>query len=151
MTKLLTIVMRSLLVVAGLAMATVARADEPKGEAKTGNKQVGTWKLISAKYNGQESKIPEGFTDLKHVTPSHFMWAVYDKDGKVVAALGGTCTLKGEEYIEVPEYGVGEGFEQLKGKEQVFKLKIEGNKWSHTGKLSNGTTIEEVWERVEKK
>jgi hypothetical protein len=147
MTKLQTILAQLLVVVVTLTVATAAWADDPK----TDNKLVGTWKLISAKYDGQESKLPDGFTDLKHVTPTHFMWAVYDKDGKVQAGLGGTCTVKGEEYVEVPEYGVGEGFDALKGKDQVFKWKLDGNKWTHTGKLSNGTAIEEVWERVEKK
>lgn len=152
MTNFLTIAARGLLIVAALAAATTAWADDPKGEAKADNKLVGTWKRISAKYDGQESTLPEGFTQLKHVTPTQFMWALYDKDGKVVAALGGTYTAKGDEYIEVPEYGVGEGLpDPLNGKDQVFKWKLEGNKWSHSGKLSNGTTIEEVWERVEKK
>ena len=147
MKKFQTISVRILLVMAAFTAATAAWADVPKND----NKLIGTWKLISAKYDGQESKLPDGYTDLKHVTPTHFMWAVYDKDGKVVAALGGTCTVKGEEYIEVPEYGVGEGFDALKGKDQAFKWKVDGNKWTHTGKLSSGTTIEEVWERVEKK
>jgi hypothetical protein len=79
------------------------------------------------------------------------MWAAYGADGKVTDALGGTYTLKGDEYVETPEYGVGDVLDQLKGKPQVFKWKIEGNKWYHTGKLSSGLTIEEVWERVEKK
>jgi hypothetical protein len=127
-------------------------ADEPKkADAQPENKLVGTWKRISAKFDGQESTLPQGFTQLKHVTPTQFMWALYGEDGKVVAALGGTYTLKGDEYVETPEYGVGDGLDPLKGKQQVFKWKIEGNKWYHTGKLSSGLAIEEVWERVEKK
>ena len=147
MTKLLTISAQVLMVTVALAVSTAAWADDPK----TDNKLIGTWKLISAKFEGQENALPPGFTQLKHVTPTQFMWALYDKDGKVVAGLGGTYTLKGEEYVEIPEYGLGEGWDQLKGKDQVFKWKVEGKKWSHTGKLSNGTSIEEVWERVEKK
>ena len=37
----------------------------------------------------------------------------------------------------------------LKGKPQSFTWKVEGNKWLHSGTLSSGATIEEVWERVE--
>ena len=137
------------------AMAfTAARsaADEPKkAEAKPENKLVGTWKLISAKYDGTEIKLPEGETTLKHVTTTQFMWATYDKDGKVSAALGGPCTLKGDKYEETPEYGIGDVIEQLKGKQQSFKWKVADNKWYHNGKLSSGLTIEEVWERVPKK
>jgi hypothetical protein len=128
----------------------LAADDAPKRGATVNHKLIGTWKVVSAKYGGEVSKRPEGFTQLKHVTPVQFMWAIYDKDGKVVAALGGPCTLTEKEYVEIPEYGVG-SFEELKGKPQVFTWKIEGNKWYHTGKLSSGLTIEEVWERVEKK
>jgi hypothetical protein len=130
----------------GLALAvslaaTDALAEEPKQE----NKLLGTWRLLS-------NTIPEGYTEVKHVTPVQFMWALYDKDGKVVNALGGSYTLKGDTYEEVPEYGVSENLlKALKGKPQSFKWKIEGNKWHHSGTLSIGQTIEEVWVRVEKK
>jgi hypothetical protein len=144
--------------VLGVAIAfspTCSAADEPeKAEAKPDNELVGTWKLVSAKYNGQENKLPEGITMLKHVTPTQFMWAIYDKDGKVESALGGPYTLKGEKYDETPEYGLADTLESLnalKGRVQSFTWKIKGNKWYHDGKLSSGVTIEEVWERVEKK
>jgi hypothetical protein len=153
MRKFLKFSSGCLAVVLALApAAAVAWAGAPREAASTHNKLVGTWKVVSAKYGGKEVKRPKGFTHLKHVTPTQFMWAIYGEDGKVVAALGGIYTLKGDEYVETPEYGVGEGLlDQLKGKAQVFKWKVEGNKWYHTGKLSSGLTIEEVWERVEKK
>ena len=139
------------LLLVALGVATPRTAADEKGEAKTPNRLVATWKLVSAKFGGQESKLPEGATQVKHVTPTQFMWAIYDKDGKVLAALGGTYTLKGDKYVETPEYGVGSVLDELKGKPQVFQWKVEGNKWYHNGKLSSGQTIEEVWERVEKK
>jgi hypothetical protein len=127
-------------------------ADEPKKpEVKPENKLVGTWKMVSAKYDGQEVQFPEGATRIKHVTPTQFMWASYDKDGKVDAALGGPYTLKGDKYEELPEYGVGTVLDDLKGKPQSFSWKVEGNKWYHNGKLSSGLVLEEVWERVENK
>jgi len=147
-----------ILLASGLAAAFSAAcsaADEPaKVEAKSDNELIGTWKLVSAKYNGQENKLPEGLTMLKHVTPVQFMWAIYDKDGKVESALGGPYTLKGDKYDETPEYGLADtldSLKELKGKIQSFTWKIKGNKWYHDGKLSSGVTIEEVWERVEKK
>jgi hypothetical protein len=148
---MMAITSRSLLVIVALAgVAAAVRSDEPKKEA-TSNKLVGTWKCVSAKYDGKEVERPAGYTQLKHVTPTQFMWAFYDGEGKVLAALGGSYTLKGGDYVETPEYGLGDTLDQLKGKPQEFKWKVEGNKWHHTGKLSSGTTIEEVWERVEKK
>jgi hypothetical protein len=143
----------------GIALCTVlialstdlAPAAEPKADAKTDNKLVGTWKLVSAKYGGQEFKFPEGSTHIKHVTPTQFMWATYDKEGKVERAAGGSYTLNGDSYEETPEYGISEDFAIIKGKAQSFKWKVDGNKWYHNGKLSNDLTIEEVWEKVEKK
>jgi hypothetical protein len=150
--------MRQLMTMVGLALVAVvafacarAGADEPKqAEAKAENKLIGTWRLVSAKYNGTEIKLPEGNTRLKHVTPTHFMWVSYGEDGKVSAGLGGPCTLNGNKYEETPEYGVGNVLDQFKGKAQSFEWKVEGNKWHHSGSLSNGLTIEEVWERVPK-
>ncbi|MFL5242297.1 MAG: hypothetical protein ACJ8FY_09335 [Gemmataceae bacterium] len=124
---------------------------EPKSDTKAVDKLVGTWKLVSAKYGGEEHKFPEGTTTIKHVTPTQFMWASYDQDGKVTRAAGGGYTLKAEVYEETPEYGISGDFDVIKGKAQTFKCKVDANKWHHDGKLSNGLTIKEVWERVEKK
>src|SRR5262249_50778379 len=106
------------------------------------NKLIGTWKLVSAKYGGREFKFPEGTTMVKHVTPTGFMWATYDPDGKVTRAAGGTYALKGETYEETPEYGLSSDCDLIKGKAETFTWKIDGNKWHHDGKLSNGLTIE---------
>ncbi len=123
-------------------------ADETKGEAA--GKLVGTWKMVSAMYGGREYRFPEGTTTLKHVTPTQFMWASYDADGRVTRAAGGGYTLAGEEYEETPEYGLSADFEVIRGKPQSFRCKVDGSRWHHDGKLSNGLTIDEVWERVEK-
>jgi hypothetical protein len=138
------------MIVALAATASAVRADDPKGEAKGENKLVGTWKLVSATYDGRQFKGAEGTTTVKHITPTQFMWVTYDEDGKVTRAAGGGYTLKGETYEETPKYGISSDFDLIKGKAQTFKWKVEGNKWHHDGKLSNGLTIEEVWERVEK-
>jgi hypothetical protein len=131
--------------------ATTGRTEEPKAGSKEENKLIGTWKLVSAKWGGQERKL-EGLTVLKHVTPAQFIWVRYDKDGNIKHAMGGGFTLKGEDYEETTEYGTSSGdFTAMKGKVHTFKLKVDGNKLHQTGKLSGGLTIEEVWERVEKK
>jgi hypothetical protein len=125
-------------------------ADDPKkAEARTENKLVGTWKQVSGKFNGKEFRPPAGTTLIKHVTPTQFMFVDYDKDGKITDAFGGPYTLKGDQYEETPVYGVGD-FHGLKGKPQSFMWNVEDNKWHHSGTLSSGATIEEVWERVQK-
>jgi hypothetical protein len=163
--KLSTTLVRQILRIRQISMAVLvslvavaafttgrSTADNPKkAEARTENKLVGTWKQVKAKFGGRESKIPEGTTQLKHITPTHFMFVDFDKDGKFIDAFGGPYTLKGEKYEETLDYGFGDVFKALKGKPQLFECKVEGNKWYHNGTLSSGMTIEEVWVRVEEK
>ena len=147
-----TIASRCMAAVVALGVTvSTCRADEPKEGAKSDNKLIGTWKLVSGKYGGNEFKLPEGATQLKHVTPTQFMWATFDQDGKISRAAGGLYTLNGDTYEETPKYGISSDFDLIKGKAQTFKWRVEGNKWYHEGKLSNGLTIDEVWERVAKK
>jgi hypothetical protein len=137
------------LAVAGLAAITVLRADDTDKDQPLRAKLVGTWKMASAKFGGQVSDLPEKAVTYKHVTPAGFMWESHEKDtGKVFRAAGGTYTLKGDNYTETIEYGLGDDFEVIKKSAPTFKCKIDGDKWFHTGALANGQTIEEVWERV---
>ena len=124
-------------------------ADEPKGEGATANKLLGTWKLVSAKYGGRESTLPQEATTLKHVTPTHYTWLTFDKDGQATRTQGGPYEFDGEVLKSTPEYGMGPGFEPIKGKVQSFKIKFEGDTFFQAGTLSTGTTLEEVWESVE--
>jgi hypothetical protein len=77
------------------------------------------------------------------------MWTSYGADGTITRAAGGAYTLKGNAYQETPEYGMSDDFDVLKGKPQAFTCRIDANKWYNNGSLSNGTMIEEVWERIE--
>jgi hypothetical protein len=142
-------VLVSLVAVAAFTSGRSSAGDPKQAEARMENKLLGTWKMVKAKYGGTEYKIPEGTTEFKHITSAHFMLAVIDKDGKVLAAIGGPYTLKREKYEETPEYGLSQVFTNIKGKPQSFECKVEGNKWYHNGTVSSGLTIEEVWERVE--
>jgi hypothetical protein len=134
-----------------LIVGTRSIAGEAKGDPKADNKLVGTWKLISAKYNGQDSKLPDGMTTLKHITPTQMMWLSYGQDGKITRCAGGSYTLKGDDFTDTPNYGVGGDFTTVNNQTHRFKCKVEGNKWHHIGKLASGLEIEEVWERLEKK
>jgi hypothetical protein len=138
------------IIVVGIVTA-FARADQQQETAKGCATLVGTWKLATAVYGGNEHRFPPGSTMIKHVTPAQFAWLTYRADGVVTRAAGGRYTLKGEAYQETPEYGLGSDFDVVQGKAQTFACRIEGNKWYHNGSLSNGLTIEEVWERVEPK
>jgi hypothetical protein len=134
----------------GLTYLTLQAADHiDKDEA--GQSVIGTWKLVSAKYGGEEFDPAKQGTTLKHITPTSFVWLSYDAETKIVSrTAGGTYTLKGDQYEETPQYGFGSDFDIIRDKPQSFSLKIEGDKWHHSGTLSNGLKIEEVWERIKK-
>jgi hypothetical protein len=129
--------------------AAFARATQRPDPANACNALVGSWKLAAAKYGGNEFNLPPGTTTVKHVTPAQFMWTSYGADGTITRAAGGAYTLKGNAYQETPEYGMSDDFDVVKGKPQAFTCRIDANKWYHNGSLSNGTTVEEVWERIE--
>jgi hypothetical protein len=122
--------------------------EEPTPEGQLAKELIGTWRMVSAKYGGSESELPTQLTVLKHVTPTHMTWmrAVPDS-GEVVAMACGKWKLDGDQYSEVPEFGMGSAFATVKGERHVFTCKIVGDRWHHTGKLATGLTIEEVWER----
>src|SRR5262245_19075767 len=127
------------LIVIATLVSTSGIAQQPaKEKDRAGNNLVGTWKLVSAKFGGQDFTFPEGHTMLKHVTPAHFMWATFDKDGKVYRTAGGPCTLKGDVYEETPDYGFSQDFDEIKGKTHTFKAKVVGNRWQSDGKLASG-------------
>jgi hypothetical protein len=108
---------------------------------------VGTWKLVTAKANGKAVDVPAGTTVLKHVTPTDFVFVYYTTQGLITVAGGGRYTYDGTRYAESVEYGVGEGMAPYIGKTQQFMLRIEGARWYQSGTETDGTTVEEVWER----
>lgn len=131
----------------GLAYGTL-RATEQGDKEAAEHRLMGTWKLVSGKLGDQELDMAKLGPTLKHVTPTGFVWLSYDTETKVVSRMaGGTYTLKDDKYEELPRYGLGGDFEGIRDKPQSFSLKIEGDRWFHSGTLSNGLKIEEVWQR----
>jgi hypothetical protein len=61
--------------------------------------------------------------------------------------MGGTYKHDGESYVETVEF-VAEGMEAYLKKDQKFTARIEGDRWNHSGQLSEGQKLEEIWKRV---
>jgi hypothetical protein len=129
----------------------VSPAHEPAMTKGVPNALVGSWRMVASKYGEQEFTFPAGTTVVKLVTPTQYMLAIYDAEGKVSRATGGDYTLKDDRYEETPRYSTSDGFERMKDKPQVLTTRIEGDRWLYRGKLTNGMVIEEVWERVTRK
>jgi len=105
-------------------------ADKQSGSDKNASPIVGTWELVSEKWGDAKE-----FTD----PPA--------KTKKITNSMGGTYKYAGDSYIEIPEFAF-EGMGAYVGKEQKFTVKIEGDKWIHSGVLSAGQKLEEIWKRV---
>jgi hypothetical protein len=129
-----------------LVMAGVHGPAAPSGQ--NSNKLVGTWKLVSGKYNGQAFDFGKQVM-LKHVTGAQFVWLRYDGDTKKISqTAGGPYTVNGDTYVEHPVYGIGDNFDVIRDQDHTFHWQVEGNRWSTDGQLANGVKIEEVWELV---
>jgi hypothetical protein len=133
-----------------LALTTIPGAEAPGAGRVPATALVGTWEMVSTKYGDatESSPTPENLKAMKFITPTHFIWAHFDpKTKKISNSMGGTYSLSGSTYIEKPEFAF-EGMEEFVGKEQKFTAKLEGDKWIHSGELSNGVKLEEIWRRV---
>ena len=126
-------------VILALAMAS-AGEPPPKGKAERGRLE-GTWEHVL--------EGAPGIRQVKIINQTHFVWVTYEREGgKPLILGGGTYTFNGKTYREKCEFG-GPGLPaELVGKEQTFTAEIDGDKWMHTGTLSNGFRVREVWRRV---
>ena len=106
------------------------------------NNLKGTWKLLST----NDQVVP--FNQVKLITEGHFMWSVFDNEGKMLRAAGGkvTMTEKGI-YTETIAMGFG-GMEQLVG--QIFTLEYEIKDKKMYVKVKAGQySMNEVWEKID--
>jgi hypothetical protein len=127
--------------------AVLAAQQQP---AKSPGSHLGTWQLTSAKYGDAKdfTDFPKELRRVRLINATHFTWVQYDSQSKKVASLaGGPYTLQGDAYTETIEFA-GEGMESYLGKKQIFKIKVDGDKFLQSGQLSDGTRLEEVWQRV---
>lgn len=113
--------------------------DSSKTSPEARRKLVGTWE--------NPKSAQGGFRQLKYVTPTHFVWVIYDAEKRTpVGTAGGTWSLQGETYKEKMDFA-SDGWEHLRGKETEYNIKLDGDKWSIKGTLDTGFKIDETWER----
>ncbi|MBV9868040.1 MAG: hypothetical protein JO316_22005 [Abitibacteriaceae bacterium] len=139
-----------------LALLAVAQCQimaqaKPSSQGIKTSQLIGTWRVVSLKYGRMTNFKPWPQTSvmLKHITPSHWSMVTYDaKSGQVTRVAGGTYLLKGNVYQENVQYGLGRDIKGLIGKPQIFNDQVTATRWHHTGRLSQGERIEELWVRV---
>ena len=122
---------------------------------------VGSWALVKIKNEGDSvyTEYPDFVGYIKHITPTHFTWVQYNKDGdEVISEGGGTYTLEGDVYTETIEFIHPSGSNQV-GTVLPFDCKLQDGRWHHKGNLKrikiddgtgetvsiDSTVIDEVW------
>jgi hypothetical protein len=140
----------ALFVALGLLCLVALGADNKSESGVNPTSLVGTWELVSVKYNDAKdftAPTPER-KSLKFITPTHFLWVWVNPKKRITNSMGGTYKLEGDSYVETVEFAF-EGMEAYVGKQQKFAARLEGDKWIHSGVLSEGQKIEEIWKRVQ--
>jgi hypothetical protein len=99
----------------------------------------GTWECAIEPENRQ----------IKILNQTHFIWVAYDREtGLPLRLAGGTYHFDGKTYTESILFGSAGLPQELVGKDQVFTAETDGYRWYHSGVLSNGMQIVELWKRV---
>ncbi len=116
---------------------------------------MGTWALKQYRDNldGTYYEYPEMTGYIKLITPTHFAWTRYDKDGDQIYTAGtGTYQFDGETYTETVQviYPQGSG---IIGETIDFSINLNAYKWEHFGYIPvskpdeplDTLLIDEIW------
>lgn len=108
---------------------------------------TGTWKLISGEYINHEGNLISyktlNLNSLKVISQTHFSFVTMSGD-KFWSSGSGTFEYTNDEYVESPIYT---SYNAPKGKQYVFKYKLDGETW-FSSRWENEKRVEyEVWQR----
>ena len=108
----------------------------------------GTWELVSGEYIDHESNLVSyeklKLHSLKVISETHFSFITMSGN-KFWASGSGTFKYTNGEYIESPLYT---SYDSPKGKQYVFKYRLDGETW-FSSRWENEKRVEyEVWQRV---
>ncbi len=141
------------LLVCGLAAWLTSYASENNPEmsdTQLRESLVGSWRIVSASFDGKPSELHRTSITIKHITPVHVIWIGYQpEDRRIFRSAGGSWTITDHRYVETMRYGLDERFKESNfGMSLGFDCKFDGDKWIQSGKLPNGVFLEEIWQRI---
>lgn len=105
---------------------------------------LGTWKLVEQ--NGKS--LPKGYSQIKYITPSRYIWTLTDAKGNILNGAGGTYEIKGNTFkgradMVMPRM---KNFYKYNTK---WEINIYNNKiLVQKGKMRDEEVVE-VWERID--
>lgn len=128
-------------------LCSIAAAQSPPPDANV----QGTWELVTQKTgNAQTIDVSKSSKrkEIKLIVDGHFVWTVYDLKRRTPDVMGGgTYRVIADSYIEHLEFA-SSGLFTLVGHEQKFKVRVDGDRLVQSGVLSDGTALEQTWERI---
>lgn len=105
---------------------------------------LGTWKLMEQ--NGKA--LPQGYTQIKFITPTRYMWTLTDDKGNIVNGAGGTYEMKGNVFRGSADM-VMPKMKSFYKYNTRWDIKIYDNRiMIQKGKMRDAKVIE-VWERID--
>lgn len=125
----------------GDTKTTWTRIDYGQGEL------AGLWQISGRESNGTMNAIQPGDRKtIKILTGSRFQWvAINTATGQFFGTGGGTYTFENGVYTERLAFFSRD--HSRVGASLQFKGAVNGNKWDHSGKSSQGAPIHEEWTR----
>ena len=147
----------SLVLVAGGVVAHARHEQKASEKTALHSRADGAWRLVSYKYRDADlTEVPKDQRNhQKYITGGRFIWIDIDpKTKEIHSSAGGKYVLDGNTMKETPEFGLGAESVAIRGIEQTFTVKLEGDTLRQTGTLKFGGAnpenmkLEEVWERV---
>jgi hypothetical protein len=133
-----------------LAMNTFRQSSAAQSSSPNADIQ-GTWELSAQKTANRpmvDASKSNKRKEIKLIVDGHFVWTVYDVKRRTPDTMGGgTYTLAGDSYIERLEFA-SPTLAAYVGHEQKFTVKLDGARLIQTGVLSDGTELQEIWERI---
>lgn len=117
---------------------------QKKNTGEPGRLLLGTWE------NARIPGAPKAMRMVKHLTPTHWTWVAYDRENKMVlAAAGGTWSLRNGEYVEDCDFAT-ENVSRLRGGSYPLDFRIDGDRWILKGGFNRVIREDETWTRLKK-
>lgn len=110
----------------------------------------GVWRIVGINGNGRGGDFEKApYDEYKIMTAGHYLWLSFDpRNGAVLRSGGGTYAIQDGVYTAHVDYSNAPDLKAVTGQEYKGTCRLDGKRWYHYGKMTNGAVFDELWERV---